>query len=199
MPLHSGLTDADGIHEPKGISTAEEIQVYVADGADSGDWKYFPTGWSYTQHSGAAQTFDTSEDKLLINGSGAGTIVTYLPPAIRGSSTLWNTSSNKIIPIALGDAYLVRLDLPITARTSAVELTIELDISGGASASNVIATKYLGINKTPSFTTTVEFLVPVVSSTVVSNGVQFFLTVDAGSIEITNPAITVSRIHAGDF
>lgn len=36
---HSDLTDADGIHEPKGISTADANQMYVADGAGSGTWQ----------------------------------------------------------------------------------------------------------------------------------------------------------------
>ena len=35
---HSSLTDSDGLHEPKGVSTATSGDVYVADGAGSGDW-----------------------------------------------------------------------------------------------------------------------------------------------------------------
>ena len=34
---HSSLTDPY-LHEPKGISSAGQGQVYVADGAGSGDW-----------------------------------------------------------------------------------------------------------------------------------------------------------------
>ena len=36
---HSLLTDTDGIHEPKNITTANEHEVYVADGSDSGSWQ----------------------------------------------------------------------------------------------------------------------------------------------------------------
>lgn len=36
---HSTLTDADGIHEPKGISTATDREMYMADGAGSGTWQ----------------------------------------------------------------------------------------------------------------------------------------------------------------
>ena len=36
---HGQLTDADGIHEPKGITTAPADAVYVADGSGSGSWK----------------------------------------------------------------------------------------------------------------------------------------------------------------
>lgn len=39
MPEHVTITDPN-IHEPKGISTALENQVYVADGAGSGEWRF---------------------------------------------------------------------------------------------------------------------------------------------------------------
>ena len=35
---HTTITDPY-IHEPKGVSTASDRQIYVADGAGSGDWK----------------------------------------------------------------------------------------------------------------------------------------------------------------
>ncbi len=38
MALHSSLTDPN-IHEPKGASTANDGEVYVADGAGSGAWE----------------------------------------------------------------------------------------------------------------------------------------------------------------
>lgn len=40
--LHRNLTDPE-IHEPKGISTALEDQVYIADGLGSGEWGYIPS------------------------------------------------------------------------------------------------------------------------------------------------------------
>jgi len=38
MALHKDLTGAE-LHEPKGADTATDRQVYVADGAGSGDWE----------------------------------------------------------------------------------------------------------------------------------------------------------------
>lgn len=38
MAEHRDLTDTDGLHEPKGISSATAGQVYVADGAGGGTW-----------------------------------------------------------------------------------------------------------------------------------------------------------------
>lgn len=37
MTLHSALTDPE-LHEPKGISTAQSGEAYMADGAGSGSW-----------------------------------------------------------------------------------------------------------------------------------------------------------------
>lgn len=197
MPLHASLTDTDGLHEPKGISTATINKVYVSNGAASGSWIHWPTGWSYTQHSGAAQTFNTTAAKLLINGSGALTNLAYLPQAIRGVSTLWNTSTNKITPITLGDAYSVRIDLPVTARAAATELTVALDIGGGATPTQVILSKYESASKAAPYTLCVNFSLVIITATTFTNGIQFFLTTDAGSIDVTNPSITVTRIHAG--
>ena len=69
---HSALTDPN-IHEPKGITTAQEGQVYVADGANSGDWM-FPVGHAYGEiyltGGTATQTLPTSSGKAKLNPTG---------------------------------------------------------------------------------------------------------------------------------
>lgn len=196
MPLHSTLTDPN-IHEPKGASTATVGKVYVSNGSGSGSWLHVPTGWGYYQDSSSAQTFDTTDAKLTINGSGALTNTSHLPREIRGTGQLW--ASNKITPIRVGDAYSVRLDLPVTARTTAAELTISLDIGGGATPSTVILPIFVDFDKTAPFTLSTAIPLTVLSSTTQANGIQFFLKVDAGSIQITNPSITIIRTHSGNL
>lgn len=199
MPLHSALTDANGIHEPKGISTATNGQVYFANGASSGNWKSFPTGWGYYQHSGAAQNITTADTKLIINGLGTLTNTSYLPAEIRGTGQLWSTTNNRIAPIRLGDAYNTRIDLPITARTTAAELRISYDISGGASPTSIIVSAYDPVTRTPPYTLSITVPILVTTNTVLTNGIQLFLKVDAGSIDITNPSISIIRTHSGDI
>ena len=196
MPLHSTLTDPN-IHEPKGASTATVGKVYVSNGSGSGSWLHVPTGWGYYQDSSSAQTFNTTDAKLTINGSGALTNTSHLPREIRGTGQLW--ASNKITPIRVGDAYSVRLDLPVTARTTAAELTISLDIGGGDTPSTVILPIYVNFDKTAPFTLSMSIPLTVLSSTTHANGIQFFLKVDAGSIQITNPSITIIRTHSGNL
>lgn len=198
MPLHSVITDPD-LHEPKGISTASQGRVYVSNGAGSGSWLHIPSGWGYYQHNGLAQTFNTTDAKLLINGLGILTNSTHLPREIRGTSQLWSTVDNKITPIRVGDSYTVRLDLPITARSAANELTVSLDIGGGATPTTVILPKFVGVGKTAPFTVSVDIPLVVLTSTTQLNGIQFFLKVDSGSIDVTNPSITIIRTHSGNI
>lgn len=195
---HSTLTDPY-LHEPKGASTAVNGQVYVSNGAASGSWKYLPSGWGYYQHSGAAQTFNTTDAKLVINGTGALNNTSYLPREIRGVGNLWDTVNNKITPIRLGDSYDTRIDLPITSRTTAVELTISLDIGGGATPTTIILPQYTSIAKTAPFTVSIPIPMLALSATTVTNGIQLFIKVDAGSIAVTNPSISIIRTHGGEI
>lgn len=198
MPLHSVLTDPN-LHEPKGISTATAGRMYVSDGAGSGSWLHIPTGWGYYQDSGAAQAFNTTDAKIRINGLGLLTNTTYLPNEIRGSGQLWSTVSNKMTPIRLGDSYAVRLDLPVTARSAAAEVTVSLDAGGGATPTLVILPIFGNVGKAAPFTLSIPIPLVVLTSTVVTNGLQFFLKVDTGTIEVTNPSITIIRTHSGNL
>lgn len=198
MPIHSNLSDPE-LHEPKGVSTATAGRTYVSDGSGSGSWLHVPTGWGYYQHSGSAQSVATTDVKLLINGSGTLTNTNYLPREIRGTGHLWSTASSKLTPIRLGDAYTVRLDLPVTARSAAAEATLSLDIGGGATPTSVILPKFLNVGKTAPFTLSLDIPLVVLTNTTLLNGIQFFLKVDAGSIDITNPSVTITRIHSGNL
>lgn len=196
---HSSLTTGE-LHEPKGAASASANQVYVSDGAGSGSWTYFPTGWGhYVDASGSAQTFNSTPSILQIDGAGATTEESYLPPEIRGSGSLWDSTNDLITPITVGDSYDIRLDLPVTATaTSPSYLFWTLDIGGGTSITNAIASGTLVIAKTAPFTLSIA--VPIFClSTFVTNGGQFFLSTDAGSVDIDEASIYISRNHAGDL
>jgi hypothetical protein len=196
---HSNLTGSE-IHEPKGVDTAGAKQFYMADGAGSGTWKDWPTGWGYYQDAGSAQVFSTTAAKLSIDGAGSLTNESYLPIAIRGSGSLWDTTSDKITPILLGDKYDIRVDLPVTAKSGTpTELTVQFDIGGGATPTIVILSRFLSPAKTPPYTITFGMPLTALSATTVSNGIQMFVYTDTGTVTVTNPSITIGRDHAGDF
>jgi hypothetical protein len=195
MPEHSAITDPY-LHEPKGVASTQQGKFYVADGAGSGTWKYLPTGWgSYTDNAGV-QSFGTTAAKLLVNKLGA-SLETNLPWAIRGVGTLLNAS--KLTPVVSGDSYMVRVTLPVTAKTgSPTTILVTADIGGAAAISVPISIEELAVTRTPNYTLTANFLL-FTGDTALSNGVQFFINTDAGTVTVTNPAIFISRVSAGDF
>ena len=196
MPEHKNLTGTD-LHEPKGVASASENQIYVADGAGSGAWTYIPQGFGFYADNASAQTFNTTAAKISINGSAANTETSYLPPEIRASGDLWDTSNDKITPIALGDSYTFRMDIPVTAKTGSPNfIYVEIDIGGGATPSTVVATRTISVPGSVPYT--INFAFPLfVSSDALANGFQFFFSCDTGTFDITAPDILISRISSG--
>jgi hypothetical protein len=196
---HSSLTDPK-LHEPKGVAAAASGQVYIADGSASGDWKYLPVGWGNYQDGGSAQTITTADTLLQNDGAGSATSEAYLPREIRGTSSLWDTTNDKILPINLGDSYMVRVDLPITAESgSPTEVILQLDIGGSGSTATVpIITTYMDTGRTTPYTLKASFPV-FCGSTFVANKGQIYLNTDSGTITVTNPQVFITMLSSGDI
>jgi hypothetical protein len=195
---HSSLTGSK-LHEPKGVASAAVGKVYISDGAGSGDWTYLPIGWGNYKDDGAAQTFTTSAAKLQNDGAGTDTDITKLPREIRGSSSLWDTTNDKITPITAGDSYTLRIDLPITAKTgSPTELEFTLDVGGAAGITDILVTRFISVSKTPPYNISVGFPVPC-GTDFKNNGGQVFLSTDTGTIEITKPQVFISMLSSGNI
>jgi len=193
---HSSLTGL-ALHEPKGIDASASKKVYIADGAGSGSWTYLPTGWEFIKDNASAQSFNTTAAKLSIDGAGSTSVNTYLPPQIRASGALWDTTEDAITPIALGDAYSIRVDLPITAKSGSPNtILVQLDIGGTGSPSVVIITESIAVPGSVPYTITLSYPL-FVGSTFLANGCEIFLLTDTGTIDVTAPGITIIRNHAG--
>lgn len=196
---HSALTTTN-LHEPKGADSATANQVYISDGAGSGTWTNWPFGWGFYEQSGAGQVFNTSPSLITINGSGSQTNVAYLPQVIRGSGALWDTANYKITPILEGDAYLIRLSIPIASKSGSPTIfTLDVDIGGGSSPSTVITSRDISTDNTAPFDIQVAFPV-FIGSTALTNGVQLFCSTDTGTVTLGDGAeILISRISSGDI
>jgi len=208
------------LHEPKGASTANAGDVYVSDGAGSGSWATVdaigsgtatagqllvadgsggttyaqPHGWASYKDNASAQTFTTTAAKLSIDGLGSTTEIGYLP---EGVTALWDTAADKIIASGLGDSYIVRIDLPITAVTgSASILELELDIGGGATPSIVIVDRQISVAAGSNKVVSVSFGLFSLS-TFVANGGQIFLKSDANTVQVTAPSVLIQRVSQG--
>jgi hypothetical protein len=183
--------------EPKGVSGAADGAIYHADGAGSGSWQVPYSGWGNYSDNAGTQVFNTTPAKISINGLGSSTEESYLPLDIRGSDSLWDTTLDVIDPIAVGDAYSIRLVLPVTAESgSPTELTVELDIGGSTHASGVfINTKYASTGKSTPYTLTLDFNIYTLA-TAVANNVQVWITSDTGTVTVTDPSIFIARNHS---
>jgi len=192
MAIEHSSIGAGEIHEPKGAASALTGHVYVADGAGSGVWSGQapqPHGWLYYKDGATAQTFNTTEALLSIDGATT-RLDSYAPT---GVTDLWDITNDILTPAALGDSYTVRLDLPVTGKTGTPnKLTIEYDIGGLATPSNVVVSTEQVVDGTPpyalSFTTSLFCL-----NTFVANGMQIFIKTDTGTLDITEPAIFITR------
>jgi hypothetical protein len=198
---HNALTGTD-LHEPKGVAAASEFMIYKADGAGSGAWVLHPTGWGHYADSKVypttSQSITSTAAKLECDGAGATSTSVYLPPEIRGSGELWDTTNDKITPVAVGDSYNVRVQMNIAAKTgSPTELTFQLDIGGTGSPSTVIMERYISLSKTPPYLVSVSFPIFCLS-TFVTNGGTIFVATDSNSIDVDQVQLFIDRNHAGD-
>jgi len=199
MVEHVNITDPN-IHEPKGIASASNGQVYVADGAGSGDWTtYNWHGWGFYEDSGSGtQTFTTTASLIQLDAGAAATEESYLPLSIRGSGSLWDGTNDHLTPIATGDVYTIRLDLPVTATSGTPTIiTVTVDQGGLSSISDTITSVNVPVDTAP-YTISLEKSIQILS-TAKSNGVQLFIATDTGDISVDNPSILITRLSAGDL
>lgn len=222
---HKNITDPN-IHEPKGAGTASADTVYTADGLGSGAWerpkivgqessslgqiavsdgaggvvwKFYPEGFGFYKGNGAAQVFNTAYKKLLNNAGDSTTNTAYLPYEIRGVSQLWDSTSNKITPVAEGDSYQMRLDLPITGESgSPTEITVQIDIGTGASPTIPIVTKFSKVGRTVPYSLSVDIGL-FAANTFFTNKGQIFVKTDVGTVTCTAPGILLTRTSAGNI
>jgi hypothetical protein len=68
---HNTLTDPE-LHEPKGVASATANQMYLADGAGSGDWRNFPHSHMYYSDIGTGTTITTPTAYTVINPTTVG-------------------------------------------------------------------------------------------------------------------------------
>lgn len=146
---HSAITDPN-IHEPKGITTASNRQVYKANGSGSGTWTRLTEadldfssasnnlfGWNdihdslYTSGSPRAITSGT-RTQLTNNALDASTDVSRL-------GAIWSTVNNNFLIDDLNALYIIRVNCRITASAAASSPYICLFELQSAAGSTVVA------------------------------------------------------------
>lgn len=161
---------------------------------------YAVSGWGvYTDDVSSNISVSTTPVKFTVNNLGANSNSNYLPREIRGTSELWDSSTNKLTPITLGDSYDLRLDFEISSKAgSPTILDLVLDIGVGASPTIPIVNRAISLAKTPPYILSIGFPIFCLS-TFLTNGGQFFLNTDSGSVSISARSIFIKRDFKGDL
>lgn len=154
------------------------------------------TGW--VQYSDAAVT-DVAGQNIAAAGSaqlsidGDSSIISEEPADV--VSPLWNTTTDKIMPVASGDAYDVRVLFTAENYSGASPyLTIELDIGG---AQNVIASVTIPLLKGGAAQKVMVPMPVFTLATFVSNGGLLRINyAGSGSVDIHSASIVIVRTHA---
>ena len=171
---HSVLTDPQ-LHEPKGVSTAADGKVYVANGSGSGSWQYVAGhayGDLYITSSTVSQTLAAASALAKLNPTGAWTANGYqniTPSAANGQFTVTQAGIYQLdlwavfetAAIASGAAYNFHYAVNSTAssrKTYVKKTTNSVDTLHIASngyvtlAANDVLTIYVGGDATSSST-----------------------------------------------
>lgn len=134
MPELITITDPN-LPEPKDISTASLNQVYIADGAGSGNWRFVNThGWEDYNDSGSSQSLTNGSWVDLTNdGAGSFTNTTYRLP---GYNAIWDTATDQFdwsgAGLTLGDTVDLRVDVLATTTSTNDTMAVRLDMAEGS-------------------------------------------------------------------
>lgn len=216
---HKDIPDAQ-LHEPKGVASANAGDIYVADGAGSGAWATAEAVGSGAAPAGAILVSDGSggQDYVRYQGWGqwqdtdttVGTPSQTLTAAARTQWTndggtltiqkspsdltvpLWDTATNKHIPIADNDTYHIRITFTAenyAGSTPYIELELDIGGSVGVIYADTRALRKGGSAQTMSFT------FPVFSgSTYLANGGTIYVTYQGtGTCDIYKSSIMIVR------
>lgn len=199
MVAHANLPNNE-LHEPKDANLADEGMVYRSDGAGSGNWTYDPQGFAiYNHSSGVNQVVTSTETKLILDHQDTTLVEDYLPREIRGSGSFWDNDNSRFTPIAIGDSYLLSLEVPILSESgNPQEFRLAVDVGNQATPSVVVREELRVTGRSTPYTLYFVFPTAVLSPVGLS-GFQFFVETDAGSVTLGNPGFAVQRISAGAF
>ena len=133
-------------------------------------------GWAYytdSQYTAASPRTISggARTQLTIDALGSETNESYRPP---GTSTWWNTTTNRFMPSNLGDAYNLRFNLTADASGSNPYLTLELDINGTI---GVVWANTFFFARGAGVDTKFAVTIPVFTlDTFMTNGAAFYVT-----------------------
>jgi hypothetical protein len=199
---HNKINDAAvGSVISVGLSPLDLRWLFIGNNSLVASDRLNPTGWAfYNDGNTVTQTVPSGVGnavKFSVDGLGANTNSDFAPRVVRGISEMWDTSTDKMIPITLGDSSNVRIAFALTAKGANPSIiTIVFDIGGAAGIT--IPVYSTSITTPNTFPRTVTLVAPVFSlATFLTNGGQIFMYTDSGTLDVENRQILIQRISSG--
>jgi hypothetical protein len=160
-----------------------------------------PSGWGFYTDSltgaSSAQTITSTSSKLLIDGLGSDTNETRLPNSIRNISSLYDTTTNELIGITVGDSFDLRLEIEILSKSgNPTTLELILDIGTGATPTIEILHDDLSTAKTAPFTKVFTFPYFTLDTFIANKG-KMYLATDTGTVDIGLRKLLIVRTSSG--
>jgi hypothetical protein len=184
-----------------GLSPLDLRWLAIGNNNINGSDRINPTGWGfYADGDTVTQTVPAlvgSAIKFSVDGLGGTSESGFLPRVIRGSSELWDTSTDDIIPITVGDAYVMRIGFTATAKSGSPNImTVVLDI--GSTGGVTIPIVETSIATPNSFPRKIMIAIPIFAlSTFLTNGGQILMYTDTGTIDIEERTVLIERTSSG--
>ena len=205
---HSNITDPN-IHEPKGASTANEGDIYTADGVGSGSWGQ-PTPAAGTVTQGAYKYSDTAtvatpieltlaDTEYELTNDGLGT-ETFLDWPVPGLPNVWNTSTNRLVfsnddVLSLGDNLdiLVEVDVTTTSVNTAISVYLDLDPDGTPFRLNLLSE----FNFKDAGTYPIDVFTPffMKSTDILNGGGRLLIEADSTGAEVAVRGFFIRAFH----
>ena len=200
---HSTLSGSE-LHEPKGIEDANENEVYVSDGVDSGEWKkpWNSWWWNYDHSASVATSLASGVKTDLVNdGAGVANLDFMALPTATGSG-VWDTTNNEFNwvngGLQLGDTFELRVDITYTVNSTNDGFLLEMDLAHGTGSEFSLPIADENVDLTGSK----RFIIPYVgfigNNDILNNPAKLSITADSASdsfllngfyikVEPTNP------------
>lgn len=209
---HSSLTDSDGIHEPKGISSATSNQIYLSNGSGSGNWRDVSrtpgTGWGkYTNQNYVGTTaFSLPANAETVIPFDTASIETDLPISLSGTTTsLMNLTNNKLQFINEGDLHSLTFTAEIYSFTPSGSAPSHLDVllygsSDGSTYNTELGESTVSLVKGSGQVITETALFPVTAN-MVTYGAKIKIRIPntGTSTNIINIGLITARVHKARF
>ena len=197
MVAHANIPDNE-LHEPKGASSAEEGQVYRADGAGSGEWVYPPNGFGlYENANGINQVVNNTFSKLIIDHQSTALVEAYLPKEMVGVASFWDNANSKFQPLDVGDSYFVSVEVEVLSESgNPQEIQLVVDAGDQAGITLEIRREIRTAGRTTPYKLYFVMPIGVLSQARVDTGYQFFIRTNAGTATLGAVGVGIQRLTA---